>query len=389
MKPSQTQASCLGCRYQNQSLFTELYSFAHVNGSWVQTRFWIWSLSINQIHNSNSNKIHTLMEDGRESRSSLGSLSNKRPKAFDIAFPSFFVQIPQKLQNCLKSHFKNSAKDELGANSIFIKENNSSASLKPDLDRQLKAWNNNPTWVDESPEIRVSVPKGSLCNLSVKVKVGLPPDAIYDIVTDPDNRRVFKNIKEVISRKVLVDEGSRQVVEVEQAAMWKFLWWSGTIAVHVMVDQNRDDHSMKFKQVKTGFMERFEGCWKVEPLFVDEKMCFPVKPKTWADYDVCTGGKGRVGSIVTLQQLVQPAIVPPPPISWYLRGITAKTTEMLILDLLTESARIRGDISTANLDQKQVELLPKFGVARDNMIHIKARWASHRRNSRRHGNHRR
>ncbi|KAI3992008.1 hypothetical protein MKX01_014899 [Papaver californicum] len=329
------------------------------------------------------------MEDGKDSRSSLGYVdngSNKIPKAFDIAFPWFFVQIPQKLQNCLKSHFKNWAKDELGANSILIEENNSFATLKPDLDRQLKAWNNNPSWVDESPEIQVSVPKGSFCNLSVKVKVGLPPDAIYDIVTDPDNRRVFKNIKEVISRRVLVDEGSRQVVEVEQAAMWKFLWWSGTIAVHVMVDQNRDDHSMKFKQVKTGFLERFEGCWKVEPLFVDEKMCFPVKPKTWADYDLCTGGKGRVGSIVTLQQLVQPAIVPPPPISWYLRGITAKTTEMLILDLLTESARIRGDISTANLNQKQVELSPELGVVGDNLIHIKARWARHRRNSRRHGN---
>ncbi|KAI3844299.1 hypothetical protein MKX03_032191, partial [Papaver bracteatum] len=47
---------------------------------------------------------------------------------------------------------------------------------------------------------------------------------------------------EVISRNVLVDEGSRQVVEAEQAAMWKFLWWSGIIAVHVMVGQNRDDH---------------------------------------------------------------------------------------------------------------------------------------------------
>ncbi|RZC89559.1 hypothetical protein C5167_027101 [Papaver somniferum] len=36
----------------------------------------------------------------------------------------------------------------------------------------------------------------------------------------------FKILKqEVISRNVLVDECSRQVVEVEQAAMWKFLWW--------------------------------------------------------------------------------------------------------------------------------------------------------------------
>lgn len=39
------------------------------------------------------------------------------------------------------------------------------------------------------------MPKGSLCNLSVNVNVGLPPDAVYNIVTDPDNKRVFKNIK--------------------------------------------------------------------------------------------------------------------------------------------------------------------------------------------------
>lgn len=41
----------------------------------------------------------------------------------------------------------------------------------------------------------MSVPKGSFCNLNVKVNVGLPPDAVYNIVTDPDNKRVFKNIK--------------------------------------------------------------------------------------------------------------------------------------------------------------------------------------------------
>ncbi|TXG56267.1 hypothetical protein EZV62_017580 [Acer yangbiense] len=62
-------------------------------------------------------------------------------------------------------------------------------------------------------------------------------DYPLNIVTDPDNDRVFKNIKEVISRKVLVDEGPRQVVELDQAAIWKFLWWSGTISVHVLVDQ--------------------------------------------------------------------------------------------------------------------------------------------------------
>lgn len=42
---------------------------------------------------------------------------------------------------------------------------------------------------------QVSVPKGSLCNITVRADIGLPPDAIYNIVTDPDNKRVFKNIK--------------------------------------------------------------------------------------------------------------------------------------------------------------------------------------------------
>lgn len=34
------------------------------------------------------------------------------------------------------------------------------------------------------------------------------------------------------------------MVELEQAALWRFLWWSGTISVHVLVDQNRADHSV-------------------------------------------------------------------------------------------------------------------------------------------------
>ncbi|XP_026456936.1 uncharacterized protein LOC113357709 isoform X1 [Papaver somniferum] len=62
----------------------------------------------------------------------------------------------------------------------------------------------------------------------------------------------FKILKqEVKSRNVLVDECSRQVVEVEQAAMWKFLWWSGIIPVHVMVGQNIDDHSKLFSSTSS------------------------------------------------------------------------------------------------------------------------------------------
>ncbi|CAN0892985.1 hypothetical protein LINGRAHAP2_LOCUS17897 [Linum grandiflorum] len=307
---------------------------------------------------------------------------NAKRKGFD---PAFLVQLPTKLQNSFKSQLKKFSRDNKGGSSTRQeKYGSSNDAIKVDLERQLQAWRGNPSWVDQSPNIEVSVPKGSLCNLSVKVNVGLPPDAVYNIVTDPDNRRVFKNIKEVISRKIVFDDGRRQLVEVEQAAIWTFLWWSGTMSVHVLVDQNRDNLSMNFKQLKTGFMDRFEGSWKVEPLFVDEQICHPLKPKTWGDYESCTGGRGRIGSVVSLEQLIQPSIVPPPPISWYLRGITSRTTEMIVNDLLAESARIREGLSGPKLQESVSESLSESVLDQERHLEstdIKERWMMRRKNA--------
>lgn len=313
------------------------------------------------------------------SKTSIDIQKRKRSEWPKLIDASFFVQLPQKIQTCLKSHLKRSKNGNEGTNLKASVEKGSSTALGLNLEKQLQHWKENPVWTEQPPEIKVSVPKGSLCNLSVEVDVGLPPDAVYNIVIDPDNKRVFKNIKEVTSRRVLLDEGLRQVVEVEQAALWRFLWWSGTISVHVIVDQNREDHSMKFKQVKTGFMKRFEGCWRVKPVFVDEKSCFPFKPKTWDEYYSCTGGKGRIGSKVSLEQLIQPAIVPPPPISWYLRGITSRTTEMLINDLLAEAARIRG-ISEPKKSVGEPSEQTSYEHQVDEVCDIKERWALRRRN---------
>lgn len=52
------------------------------------------------------------------------------------------------------------------------------------------------------------------------------------------------NVQEVKYRKILEDEGHRQLVEVEQAAIWRFLWWSGTISVRVFVEQDRHNHTV-------------------------------------------------------------------------------------------------------------------------------------------------
>lgn len=127
------------------------------------------------------------------------------------------------------------------------------------------------------------------------------------------------------------------------------------------------------------FMKVFEGCWKVEPLFIDEHLCETSKPKTREDYDRCSNGRGRIGSKVTMDQMFQPsAILTPPPLSWYIRGITVKTTESMIEDLLAEAARLRrggGHID----DQGQKNVVLEKNKAED----IKERWRSHRRSNRR------
>jgi hypothetical protein len=57
-----------------------------------------------------------------------------------------------------------------------------------------------------------------------------------------------------------------------------------------------------------------------------------------------------------LDQLIETAILPPPPISWYLRGITSKTTEMLVNDLIAETARLRGIGNNTDVKQDNEEM---------------------------------
>jgi hypothetical protein len=85
--------------------------------------------------------------------------------------------------------------------------------------------------------------------------------------------------------------------------------------------------------------------------FVDKELCLPLNPHSLEEYESCTGGKGRVGSAITLDQLIEPALLPPPPISWYLRGITTRTTEMLVNDLVAETARSHTISNNANAKQ--------------------------------------
>lgn len=247
-------------------------------------------------------------------------------------------------------------------------------SFQDRLERQLAAWRRNSSWVDEIPVLEVTVPKGALCKFDSHFELGIPPDAVYNILTDPGNKRVFKNIEEVKYRKVLQDDGDHQLVELEQLASWRFLWLSGTLSACVLVDQDRSTHMVKYKLAKTGFMKRFEGTWKIEPLFLDD---------SGAPVQVHERGTERVASMVTLQQIWQPMIIPPPPFGGYVRNISTKTTTDMIQELQAEAKRLReGTPEPDNSFKSQESPRPQKAVLFSEQWKLSKKSAPGRRRSR-------
>ncbi|CAL9216076.1 unnamed protein product [Arabidopsis halleri] len=139
-------------------------------------------------------------------------------------------------------------------------------------------------------------------------------------------------VKENKSRKLLMKDGPRRIAEVEKVVSWKFLWFSGALPISLIVEDNQKDLTGNYKKKNVKFMKVFEGRWKVEPLFIDsERLCKQIKPKSREEYKKCSGGRGRIASKVTMEQIFQPSFpLNLPPFSWIIRGITIKTTKNLL-----------------------------------------------------------
>ncbi|VVA92285.1 unnamed protein product [Arabis nemorensis] len=107
---------------------------------------------------------------------------------------------------------------------------------------------------------------------------------------------------------------------------FSYLLWTGSI-----------------REKKMMFMKTFEGNWKVEPIYVDsERLCKHMKPKSSEEYRKCSGGQGLIASKVKMDQVFQPSSpFNLPPLSWFIRGITVKTTKTVIKDLQNLATAIR------------------------------------------------
>ncbi|KAL9857476.1 hypothetical protein AtNW77_Chr1g0026571 [Arabidopsis thaliana] len=224
---------------------------------------------------------------------------------------------------------------------------------REELKKQLKLWrasDKKSPWYDYPPKVKVTNEK-DLYHLNMKFTIGLPPEAVFDILTTYENPSYFTMMKkrqtlEHVSSKVFSDLGpTEKHVRVEKAAPWRFLWWSGSIPVHLTFNESRKDFSTLYMIPKKNvmFMKTFYGKWQIEPCYVDNmRFCKPRLPKNREEYRQCTGGKGLIGSRVTLDQYFQPSsYLNLPPLSWYIRRATVKTTKALIEDLQIQAAVIR------------------------------------------------
>ncbi|XP_010477662.1 PREDICTED: uncharacterized protein LOC104756731 [Camelina sativa] len=260
-------------------------------------------------------------------------------------FPGFSL-INQNTKQPTKAESKKSGKVKPKSVSETYPED------REELKKQMKLWRASEkkyAWHDYPPKVKVTKYE-DLCHMNIQFTIGLPPEAVFDIFTTYENPSWYSMMKkrpilEHRSSKVLSDRGpTEKLVQVEKEAPWRFLWWSGAIPVHLNLNESRKDFSALYLIPKKNMMfKEFNGKWKIEPWYIDNsRYCKPRLPKNREEYRQCTGGKGLIGSRVTVDQSFKPSsYLNFPPLSWYIRRVTIKTTKALVEDLQVRAAIIK------------------------------------------------
>ncbi|KAF2589099.1 hypothetical protein F2Q70_00040386 [Brassica cretica] len=285
-------------------------------------------------------------------------------------FPGFGSWISKNTQQPLKAESKRS--ENVESKSVSEKDtNNNAPSNKKKKEyvydekeemRQHILWyeeEKKHPWHNPPPKVKVTTKKG-VYHMNLEVTIGAAPEMTFLWLTEPGGSSFFdeKNwrvLMENIKRKVLTEDGPRRVIKVEKAVVHDFFSLTTIrIPLHLIVEENEKDLTKE----KVMFMKVFEGSFKVEPVYVDqERLCKKKLPKNQEEYKKCSGGQGKTASKLTINQYFEP--YPPfnlPPLSWYIRGSTIKTSKNLLSALQNTSKIIR----TAKLPEDYEEFRAKM-----------------------------
>lgn len=208
---------------------------------------------------------------------------------------------------------------------------------------------------DETLTVEIEQPKeGFFCTVKVLGKVPLPPREVFDILTNPQNKSIFRSIKKVNYRKEVKDDGrGRKTIEVEHVGRWRFGPIKGEFVVRMNVHQDRNKSRIRFQLLDSSLMKDFSGEWTIEPYdedALDELVRYP--NKRWGPLHYVSKAVHRfeeqlthtpTDSLVQLKQSVQPRLLPPPPLDRVLKQITLAQVRCIMQDLLGEVERINAE----------------------------------------------
>ncbi|CAF2110079.1 unnamed protein product [Brassica napus] len=266
-------------------------------------------------------------------------------------FPGFGSWISKNSQQPLKAEAKGSENVESKSVSEKDTKNNAPAKKKKKKEyydekekiRQEKLWHEEEEkhpWQNPPPKVKVTTKKG-VYHMNLEITLGAPPELIYLWLIHPHgssflDEKKWRDLMITKSKKVLMEDGPREVFKVERSVVYDFFSLTSVrIPLHLIVEENRKDLTGKYKKEKVMLMKVFEGNYKVEPVYVDqERLCKKRLPKSPEEYRKCSGGQGKIGSKLTINQYFEP--YPPfnlPPFSWYIRGNTVKTSKNLLYAL--------------------------------------------------------
>ncbi|KAF2589100.1 hypothetical protein F2Q70_00040380 [Brassica cretica] len=274
-------------------------------------------------------------------------------------FPGFGSWISKNSQQPLKAEAKGSENVESKSVSEKDTKNNAPAKKKKKKEyydekekiRQEKLWHEEEEkhpWQNPPPKVKVTTKKG-VYHMNLEITLGAPPELIYLWLIHPHgssflDEKKWRDLMITKSKKVLMEDGPREVFKVERSVVYDFFSLTSVrIPLHLIVEENRKDLTGKYKKEKVMLMKVFEGNYKVEPVYVDqERLCKKRLPKSPEEYRKCSGGQGKIGSKLTINQYFEP--YPPfnlPPFSWYIRGNTVKTSKNLLYALQNTAKSVR------------------------------------------------
>lgn len=196
-------------------------------------------------------------------------------------------------------------------------------------------------------------------HVAVRVQLNASPDEVWGVLRDPDCDRVFRNIKVVLYRNVLEDDGMGvRKLEVAHTAIAKLLMFTFCFDTKLLVLENARSKTMQYNVCGSSFLKKYEGQWFLTPLpgnrapargpagqhhgAFNRTALSGLRHFSQNCWHQLPGSRTGARTLLTLEQTMVPALPLPTPIQRCLGEVCCRSVNQSIEDLDRELQRRRG-----------------------------------------------